>query len=83
MKYEYIPKGVCAGKMEFNIDDDKLSGVRIIGGCGGNSIGISRLVEGMNVDEVINRLENVKCGGRPTSCPAQLAEALREVREKK
>jgi len=82
MKYEYIPKGVCAGKMEFNIDGDILSGVRVIGGCGGNSIGIARLVEGMNVDEVIARLENVRCGGKPTSCPAQLAEALRAVRKK-
>lgn len=77
MRYEYIPEGVCAGKIEFGINDGKVNGVKFIGGCGGNSIGISRLVEGMNVDEVIGRLENVKCGGKPTSCPAQLAKALR------
>jgi len=76
-KYEYTPEGVCAGKIEFGIDEGKVNGVRFIGGCGGNGVGIGKLVEGMDVGEVIERLENVKCGGKATSCPAQLAKALR------
>jgi uncharacterized protein (TIGR03905 family) len=80
MKYEYIPKGVCAGKIEFDVNGEIVSNVRIIGGCQGNSAGIAKLVEGMKIDEVINRLENIRCGARPTSCPAQLALALKNAR---
>jgi uncharacterized protein (TIGR03905 family) len=81
MKYEYTPRGVCAGKMEFDLNNGKVSDVKIIGGCAGNGVGIARLVEGMGVDEVIERLENIRCGGRPTSCPAQLAEAIKAVKD--
>ena len=76
-KHEYTPRGVCAGKIEFDINDNIVRNVRIIGGCAGNGIGIARLAEGMPVDDVITRLESIRCGGKSTSCPAQLAEALK------
>ena len=80
MKHEYTPHGVCAKKIEFTINGDTLNDLQIVGGCPGNALGISKLVEGMKVDDVIERLENISCGGKPSSCPAQVAEALREVK---
>ena len=82
MKYEYTPNGVCAAKFEFDIapdksGDDVINEVKISGGCPGNGAGIAKLVAGMKVDEVIERLENIRCGNRASSCPAQLAIALR------
>ena len=80
MKYEYTPRGVCAKKFEFNVNDGVVNDLKILGGCSGNGAGIARLVEGMKTEEVIRRLEGIGCGTRPTSCPAQLAAALREIR---
>jgi uncharacterized protein (TIGR03905 family) len=78
MKHQFKPKGVCAKDIEFTLDEvGVIRDVKISGGCQGNSTGIAKLVEGMKSDEVITRLENIRCGGRPTSCPAQLAEALK------
>ena len=79
MKYEYTPRGVCAQKIEFTINDGTLNDVKIYGGCQGNGAGIAKLVEGMKTDDVIERLESIKCGGRPSSCPAQLAAAVKAV----
>ncbi len=79
MKYEFIPEGVCAGKMEFEINEGIVSNLKVIGGCQGNGAGIARLVDGMHKDDVIKRLDGIRCGGRPTSCPAQLAAALKEI----
>lgn len=76
----YKPKGVCCSEINFEIEDNKIIKVSFKGGCNGNSQGISRLVVGMPIDEVINRLEGVKCGFKSTSCPDQLAKALKEWR---
>lgn len=70
-------KGTCASEIVFDVVDNKVKSVRFIGGCGGQAVGLSNLVEGMDIDDVINRLEGVKCGSRGTSCPDQLAQALK------
>jgi uncharacterized protein (TIGR03905 family) len=75
----YKTKGVCSQAINFEIEDSIVKSVEFIGGCAGNTQGVSRLVEGMNVDEAINRLEGIKCGSRSTSCPDQLAIALRQA----
>jgi len=76
MKYEYKTKGVCSSHIYFEVEDDIVRGVQFIGGCHGNLQGIAKLVEGMKISEVIARLQNIRCGGKPTSCPDQLANAL-------
>ena len=78
MQYSYRPRGVCSQEMDFEIEDGVVRNLRVLGGCSGNLQGIARLVEGMPVDEVIRRLEGVRCGFKPTSCPDQLAKALRQ-----
>ncbi len=77
MLYTYRPRGVCSQMMEIETEDNILKSVKVLGGCDGNLQGISRLVVGMNVDEVIARLEGIRCGFKPTSCPDQLAQALK------
>lgn len=77
MTIEYIPKGVCSRKMIINIEDDTIKSVRVEGGCSGNLQGISRLVEGMKVTEAILRMDGIRCGWKDTSCPDQLARALK------
>ena len=81
MRYSYRPQGVCSRQMIFDIEGDVIENVQIIGGCPGNLLGISHLVKGQKIDDVIARLENVRCGGKPTSCPDQMAKALRQIRE--
>ena len=73
---QYRPKGVCSQSINFDIKDNKVTNVSFIGGCNGNLQGISRLIEGMDVDEVISRIEGIRCGFKSTSCPDQLAKAL-------
>ncbi len=73
----YKTRGTCSQLIEFDLEDDKVRNVRFTGGCNGNLKGIGRLVEGMDVHDVISRLEGVRCGMRSTSCPDQLAKALR------
>lgn len=80
MQYQYKTKGTCSQQILFEIEDNKLTNVQYIGGCNGNLKGISALVEGMDVDEVITRLEGTKCGMKDTSCPDQLARALKEAK---
>lgn len=82
MHYEYKTRGICSSKILFDVEDNIVSNVRFIGGCNGNGQGISRLAEGMPVDEVIDRLKGVKCGMKSTSCPDQLATALIEATQK-
>ena len=79
MQYEYKTKGTCSRTILFDIEEGKLRNVQYIGGCNGNLKGIGALVEGMDVEEAIRRLEGIKCGMRNTSCPDQLAQALKET----
>lgn len=76
---EYKPSGVCSKQIHFDITDHKVTNVSFQGGCNGNLQGISRLIEGMDVDDAISRIEGIKCGFRPTSCPDQLAQALKKA----
>ena len=82
MTYTYQPKGVCSRQMTFDIEDGVIRSVDIVGGCSGNLQGISRLVEGMKVEDAIEKMRGIKCGFKPTSCPDQLAIALREAAQK-
>ena len=79
MTVEYTPKGVCSRKIEIDIENGIINKVRFVGGCNGNTQGISKLVEGVKAEDVISRLEGVNCNGRGTSCPDQLAKALKEA----
>ena len=76
---EYRPRGVCSQKIMVDLDGETIREVRFVGGCSGNTQGVSALVKGMNVHEAIARLEGIKCGPRPTSCPDQLSKALRQA----
>ena len=75
----YKTHGVCSQNISFDIKDHKVYNVHFTGGCHGNLQGIGKLVEGMDVDEVISRVEGIKCGPKSTSCPDQLAHALKEA----
>ena len=77
MTYTYRPRGVCSQLMEIELDGRTIRSVKVTGGCDGNLKGISRLLEGMDADEAIRRMEGVRCGFKPTSCPDQLAKALK------
>lgn len=81
MQFEYRTNGTCSSMIHFEIEDGKLTHVEYTGGCNGNLQGISRLVEGMPVDAVIERLNGIQCGAKPTSCPDQLAKALMKAKE--
>ena len=74
--YEYKTSGTCSRSILFDIEDGKVKNVQFIGGCNGNLKGIAALVEGMDVDTVIERVQGVTCGMKKTSCPDQLAQAL-------
>ena len=82
MKFEYKTSGTCSSKILFDIDNGIVHDLEYIGGCNGNLQGLSRLVEGMPVDEVISRVQGIHCGAKPTSCPDQLAQALLQAKEK-
>lgn len=82
MIYTYKPQGVCSYEMKIEVDGDTIKKVTIEGGCAGNTVGLSRLVEGMDIDEAIKRLKGIQCGYRGTSCPDQLAIALEEIKAK-
>lgn len=79
MAYVYKTKGTCSKSITLDLDGKKINSVEFEGGCPGNLAGISRLVQGMDADFVIERFEGTKCGNKPTSCPDQLAKALREA----
>ena len=80
MQYEYKTNGTCSQRILFEINEGKVEKVQFIGGCNGNLQGISKLVEGLDVDTVIERIEGIHCGFKPTSCPDQLAKALKEAK---
>ncbi len=81
MEFTYRPRGVCSQLMEIEVEGDKIKHVKVTGGCSGNLQGISRLVEGMEIKEAISRMEGIRCGFKPTSCPDQLAKALKQCLE--
>ncbi len=82
MRYFYKTKGTCSREIIVDIDDDVVKSVKFVGGCNGNTKGISELVKNMNMDDVISKLKGINCGARGTSCPDQLAKALEEIKEK-
>ena len=80
MEFHYKPQGVCSRDLVFEIENGTVKNVQFFGGCNGNLKGIGSLVEGMDIDDVIARLEGIKCGMKQTSCPDQLAAALKAVK---
>lgn len=82
MEYRYKPSGVCSREMIIDLDGNIIKKLTIIEGCAGNTVGVSRLIEGMNINEAIRRLKGIPCGAKGTSCPDQLAKALEEIKEK-
>lgn len=80
MKLSYKTNGVCSRTITADIEDGKVYNLRFEGGCNGNTKGISALVEGMEINDVITRLEGIKCGFKGTSCPDQLAQALKSLK---
>ena len=81
MKFNYKTQGTCSREIEIELEDNKIKYVSFVGGCNGNLKGISALVKGMDVDEAIEKLEGINCGMRKTSCPDQLAKALKSIKE--
>lgn len=81
MQFEYKTKGTCSQKIFIDIEDGKIMNVEFLGGCNGNLKGISSLVRGMDIDDVIDRLQGTTCGMKATSCPDQLATALKNAKE--
>ena len=79
MDYVYKTSGTCSKEIRFSIENGILKNVSFLGGCNGNLQGIGKLVEGMKVEEVEKRLKGISCGGRPTSCPDQLACVIRQA----
>lgn len=78
---KYTTKGVCSKAINFEVKDNKVTHVTFEGGCSGNTQGVASLVEGMDIDEAIRRMKNIKCGFKSTSCPDQLATALLQYKE--
>ena len=79
MHFNYRTKGTCSQEILFDVDGKTVKNIEFIGGCNGNLQGISRLLVGMPVQQAIERLEGVRCGLKPTSCPDQLAQALKQA----
>lgn len=83
MKLTYRPRGVCSQQMEIETDGDIITNVKILGGCSGNGQGVARLVEGMTLNQAISKMDGIRCGYKSTSCPDQLAQALKQLRDAK
>lgn len=81
MKYSYKTNGTCSSKINFDITEGVVTNVTFIGGCNGNLKGISSLVDGMKIEDVIAKLEGIRCGFKHTSCPDQLATALKNIKQ--
>jgi len=81
MQFEYKTKGTCSQYITFEVEDRKVKNVQFTGGCNGNLKGICSLVDGMDIDEIISRVEGIHCGMKETSCPDQLARALKKARK--
>ena len=82
MEYRFTPKGVCSQEMIIEIEDGIIKKAKIIGGCAGNTVGLTNLLVGMSIDEAIKRLKGIPCGFKGTSCPDQLAIGLEEIKKK-
>ena len=82
MTYKYKPHGVCARGITFDIEDNVVKNIEFAGGCSGNTQGVSALAEGMDADELIEKLAGIRCGFKNTSCPDQLAKAVAEALQK-
>ncbi len=80
MEFNYKTTGTCSREISFEIENGKVKNVQFFGGCNGNLKGIGALVEGMEMDEVISRVEGIRCGSKTTSCPDQLAQALKAAK---
>lgn len=78
MEFDYTPKGVCSRNIHVEVEDGIVKNVQFTGGCSGNTQGVAALCKGMKAEDVIARLKDIKCGAKPTSCPAQLAKGLKE-----
>ncbi len=81
MEISFRPRGVCSQLMEIETEGGKIVSAKVTGGCSGNSQGLCSLLRGMDVNEAIERLEGIKCGFKPTSCPDQMARALKQMRD--
>ena len=81
MEIHYTPEGVCSKQIDIVVEGDTITSVKFMGGCSGNTQGVAALAEGMKVEEYIKRCKNIACGGKNTSCPAQLALALEKALE--
>lgn len=81
--FEYTPKGVCSSKIIYSIDGDIVIDVKVIGGCPGNSLGVRSLLKNQSIDYIIEKLEDIKCGNKTTSCPDQIAQGLKEYKQKR
>lgn len=81
MEYRYKPNGVCSSEMIFIIENNEIKDLKVVGGCNGNLKGISELVKGMKVDDVIEKLKGITCGYRATSCPDQISKALTKYKK--
>lgn len=81
MKYSYKPQGTCSSQIDFEIDNGIVKSVSFQNGCQGNLKGISALVEGMSIDDIVRRLDGIRCGSKSTSCPDQLSRALKAAKE--
>ena len=79
MEIHYTPRGVCSRKIDIVVEDGVIQSVKFTGGCSGNTQGVAALAQGMKVEDYIQRCQDIKCGVKPTSCPAQLAQALSEA----
>ena len=80
-KIVYVTKGVCSRRIHIELDGDTVASVKFEGGCAGNTQGVAALAKGMKIDELIERLEGIRCNFKPTSCPDQLATALKEYKK--
>lgn len=79
MRYTYNPSGVCSKQFIIDVEDNKIKDIKIIGGCAGNTLGISKLLQGMKIDDAIEKLKGIPCGNKGTSCPDQISKALYEI----
>ena len=82
MEYRFKPEGVCPKEMIIELDGDIIKSVKIVGGCPGNTVGLTYMIQGRKIDEVIEKLKGIPCGARSTSCPDQLAIALENIKHK-
>lgn len=82
MQYRYTPEGVCSYEILLDIEGDTINDVIVKGGCPGNALGIRNLLQGMKIEDAIKKMKGVRCGGKSTSCPDQIAKALEQIASK-